>query len=103
MICITASCSTITKNSQTPLTIITVCAGSTKPVAASCIISNPYMHKKITTPAVIAVGRSSHDLSIKCSIEDKVFGEAIIKSSFDLDAAGNVFFWRYSWACDRLC
>ena len=92
MICITASCSTITKNSQTPLTIITVCAGSTKPVTASCIISNPYMHKKITTPAVIAVGRSSHDLSIKCSIEDKVFGEAIIKSSFDLDAAGNVFF-----------
>ena len=92
LICITASCSTITKNPQTPLTIITVCAGSTEPVPAKCTISNPYMHKKIITPAVIAVGRSSHDLSIKCSIEDKVFGEAIIKSSIDLDAAGNVFF-----------
>ena len=44
------------------------------------------------TPAVIAVGRSSHDLSIKCSIANNVFGEAIIKSSFDLDSAGNIFF-----------
>ena len=50
------------------------------------------MHKEVTTPAVVAIGRSSYDLSIKCSIKDKVFGEAIIKSSFDLDSAGNIFF-----------
>ena len=92
LICITTSCSTITKNPQTPLTIITVCAGSSKPAPAKCIISNPYMHKEVITPAVIAVGRSSHDLSIKCSIKDKVFGEAIIKSSFDVDSSGNLFF-----------
>ena len=89
--CIIASCSTLTKNAQTPLTILTVCAGSSKPAPAKCIISNPYMHKEVMTPAIIAIDRSSYDLSIKCSIEDKVFGEAIIKSATDFDVAGNIF------------
>ncbi len=84
------SCSTLTKNPQTPLTIITVCAGSSKPHPAQCIVSNPYIHKEVTTPAVVAIERSSHDLNIKCSIENKIFGEAIISSNTDLDVAGNI-------------
>lgn len=84
------SCSTLTKNPQTPLTIITVCAGSSKPYPAQCVVSNPYIHKEVTTPAVVAIERSSHDLNIKCSIDNKVFGEAIISSNTDLDVAGNI-------------
>ena len=87
---ILVSCSTLTKNSQTPLTIITVCAGSSKPYPAKCIISNPYIHKEVITPAVIAIERSSHDLNISCSIDNKVFGEAVISSSTDVDVTGNI-------------
>ena len=82
------SCSTLTKNPQTPLTIITVCAGSSKPFPAKCIISNPYIHKEVQTPAVVAIERSSYDLNISCSINNKVFGEAVISSNTDLDVAG---------------
>ena len=85
-----SSCSTLTKNPQTPLTILTVCAGSSKPVAAKCIISNPYIHKEVITPSVVAIERSSHDINIACSIDDKVFGEAIITSNTDLDVTGNI-------------
>ena len=84
------SCSTLTKNSQTPLTIITVCGGSSKPYPAKCIVSNPYIHKEVITPAVIAIERSSHDLNISCSIDNKVFGEAVISSNTDLDVTGNI-------------
>ena len=84
------SCSTLTKNPQTPLTIITVCAGSSKPFPAKCIISNPYIHKEVQTPAVVAIERSSYDLNISCSVNDKVFGEAVISSSTDLDVTGNI-------------
>jgi len=84
------SCSTLTKNPQTPLTIITVCAGSSKPFPAKCIISNPYIHKEVQTPAVVAIERSSYDLNISCSINNKIFGEAVISSNTDLDVAGNI-------------
>ena len=84
------SCSTLTKNSQTPLTIITVCGGSSKPYPAKCIVSNPYIHKEVITPAVIAIERSSHDLNISCSIDNKVFGQAVISSNTDLDVTGNI-------------
>ena len=85
-----ASCSTLTKNPQTPLTVLTVCAGSSKPYPAKCIISNPYIHKEVITPAVVAIERSSHDLNISCSIDNKVFGEAVISSSTDIDVTGNI-------------
>jgi len=84
------SCSTLTKNPQTPLTIITVCAGSSKPYPAKCIISNPYIYKEVDTPAVIAIERSSYDLNISCTIDNNVFGEAVISSNTDLDVTGNI-------------
>lgn len=90
-ICV-AGCATITEDSEQSITILTVCAGSSKTVKAECIVSNDNNRKLITTPGTVVIARSNENLDINCKRKGELGGKASIKSLSNIHLFENIVF-----------
>jgi len=85
-----SGCATIHSDPTQPITILAVCAGSSKPVEAECILYNDKGRKLITSPGTVAVPRSWSDLHIECRRQDAKKATAVLSSSGDGKILGNL-------------
>jgi len=85
-----SACAAINADSTQPITVLAVCAGSNTPVKAECTLRNDEGIKKINSPGVVSVRRSSSNLNISCIKENKSSGKSGLESKADEKILGNI-------------
>lgn len=87
-----AGCATITGNIGQPITVLAVCAGSSRTVEAECVVSNDSSRKIVTTPGTVLMPRSFEPLSVHCKREGASDGKAELQSSSNAQLVENIVF-----------
>lgn len=85
-----SGCATINADYTQPITVLAVCAGSSRPVEAECVLYNDKSRKIISSPGTVAIARSSSELHVQCSRHGAKNARAVLNSTGDEKILGNL-------------
>ena len=83
-------CATIYTDSTQPVTVMTVCEGSTRTVKTECELSGSGWRQTIITPSVVEVNRSADRIRIDCASPEIGRGTAELEASSNFKWASNI-------------